>query len=108
MIGATPSVGERREPEPTSSRARVACACEAWDCRRRVGPRDRRDVMVQMSAGEIDENSRLEGGSRLVGTLVAACALFDFDDPIMLAMVVAAVFLNPVRIGTRWGGSSSG
>jgi hypothetical protein len=42
--------------------------------------------------------SGLTGRDKLIGTIVAAYAIFDFDDPVWLAVLVAAVFLNPVVV----------
>jgi hypothetical protein len=42
--------------------------------------------------------SGLKGRNALIGTIVAAYAIFDFDDPVMLAVLVAAVFLNPLFV----------
>jgi hypothetical protein len=39
--------------------------------------------------------SGLKGRNALIGIIVAAYAIFDFDDPVMLAVLAAAVFLNP-------------
>jgi hypothetical protein len=38
--------------------------------------------------------SRLTGRDKLIGTIVAAYAIFDFDDPVWLA----AIFLNPLFV----------
>jgi hypothetical protein len=42
--------------------------------------------------------SGLTGRSALIGIIVAAYAIFDFDDPVMLAVLAAAVFLNPLVV----------
>ena len=42
--------------------------------------------------------SGLTGRNALIGIIVAAYAVFDFDDPVMLAVLVAAVFLNPLVV----------
>jgi hypothetical protein len=42
--------------------------------------------------------SPLTGRDRLIGTIVAAYAIFDFDDPVWLVVLVAAIFLNPLFV----------
>jgi hypothetical protein len=50
------------------------------------------------NASPAPAKSGLKGRNALIGTIVAAYAIFDFDDPVMLAVLVAAVFLNPLFV----------
>ena len=42
--------------------------------------------------------SGLKGRNALIGIIVAAYAIFDFDDPVMVVVLVAAIFLNPLVV----------
>jgi hypothetical protein len=42
----------------------------------------------------------LTGRDKVIGTIVAAYAIFDFDDPVWLVVLVAAIFLNPLFVSS--------
>jgi hypothetical protein len=51
---------------------------------------------------EIDTQAPARTGltrrDKLIGTIVAAYAIFDFDDPVWLVVLIAAIFLNPLFV----------